>query len=137
MKYLLLAIGVLLVISGIVSVNLWLDLRTERLENTRLTAQLTESSKAPGAPTTSVQPVATAAATGVANTSVATGGPAPLPTNNEAAMKATAASVSAGAAAAERESHPIVELKARKASADRPGQPHRERAVDRQRALVR
>jgi hypothetical protein len=52
------------------------------------------------APSTSVQPVATAAAAGVADTPVATGGPAPLPTNNEAALKATAASVSAGAAAA-------------------------------------
>ncbi len=100
MKYLLLAIGALLVISGIVSVDLWLDLRTERLENTRLTTQLTESSVAPRAPTTSVQQVTTAAASGVAGTPVATGGPATLPTDNEAAMKATAASVSAGAAAA-------------------------------------
>lgn len=100
MKVLLLAIGALLVISGIVSVNLWLDLRTERLEKKHLTTQLTESSMAQRAPSTSVQPVATAATAGVADTPVATGGPAPLPTDNEAAMQATAASVSAGAAAA-------------------------------------
>jgi hypothetical protein len=100
MKNLVLAIGALLVISGIASVNLWLELRTERLENTHLTTQLTESSMSPRAPTTSVQQVTTAAASGVAGTPVATGGPAPLPTDNEAAMKVTAASVSAGAAAA-------------------------------------
>ncbi len=100
MKYLLLPIGGLLVISGIVSVNLWLDLRTERLERTHLTAQLTESSMASLAPSSSVQPVAGAATAGVADTPVATVGPAPLPTDKEAAMKATAASVSAGAAAA-------------------------------------
>jgi hypothetical protein len=100
MKFLLLAIGTLLVIFGIVSANLWLDLRTERLENIRLTTQLRESSMAPRAPTTPVQPVATAAPSGVVDTPVATGGPAPLPTDNEAAMKATVASVSAGAAAA-------------------------------------
>jgi len=100
MKYLLLAIGALLVISGIFSVNLWRDLRAERLENEHLTTQLTESSMAQRAPSTSLQPVATAVAAVVADTPVATGGPAPLPTDNEAAMKATAASVSAGAAAA-------------------------------------
>lgn len=100
MKHMLLAIGALLVISGIVSVNLWLDLRTERQENTRLTTQLTESIMAPRTRTTSVQPVATAATAGVADTPVATDVPAPLPTDNEAAMQATAASVSAGAAAA-------------------------------------
>lgn len=100
MKHLLLAIGALLVISGIVSANLWLDLRTERQENTRLTTQLAESVKAPRTPTTSVQPVATAATAGVADKPVAAGVPAPLPTDNEAAMQATAASVSAGAAAA-------------------------------------
>lgn len=100
MKHLLLAIGALLVISGIVSANLWLDLRAVGLENKRLTTQLTESSMALRAPTTSVQSVATAATAGMADTPVATGGPAPLPTDNEAVMKVTAASVSAGAAAA-------------------------------------
>jgi hypothetical protein len=101
MKYLLLAIGALLVISGIVSVNFWRDLRTERLENTHLTTQLAEANMTPRAPASSAQPVAAPApAAGVSGSPAATATTAPVQSDSGAALKAAAAAVSAGAVAA-------------------------------------
>ena len=97
MKILLVAIGALLVISGIVSVNLWRDLRTERLENAHLTTQLAEAIMTPRTPAQQVAVPAPAA--GISGSPAATVA-APLPVDSEAALKATKASVSAGAVAA-------------------------------------
>jgi hypothetical protein len=103
MKKLLLAIGVLLVISGIVSVNLWRDLRTERLANMELRTQLREASLAPSSQVASAHPATTPTpAVAVPDAPAATTGPAPLAVDTEAVMKATAAAFSAGAVAAAR-----------------------------------
>jgi hypothetical protein len=101
MKNPLLAIGALLVISGIVSVNLWRDLRTERLANTELRTKLTEALHTPRSQAASPQPVAAPTpSAAVPGAPAATTGPAPLAVDNEMAMKATAAAISAGAVAA-------------------------------------
>ena len=102
MKNLVLAIGALLVISGIVSVNLWRDLRTERLENTHLTTQLAEVSMTPRTPANSAQQVAAPTpAAGVSGSPAATVA-TPLLVDRGTALQATEASVSAGAVAAAR-----------------------------------
>ncbi|MEO8315901.1 MAG: hypothetical protein ABI645_14050 [Pseudomonadota bacterium] len=100
MKILLMAIGALLVISGIVSVNLWLDLRTERLENTHLTTQLAEAAKTPHTPANSAQQIAAPAPAAVVSGSPTATVAAPLLVDSAGALKATEASVSAGAVAA-------------------------------------
>jgi hypothetical protein len=100
MKVLMMAIGALLVISGIVSVNLWRALRTEHLKNTHLTTQLAEASMTPRTPANSAQEVAAPApAAGVSGSPAATVA-APLLVDNVAVLKSTEAAVSAGAVAA-------------------------------------
>jgi hypothetical protein len=103
MKNLVLAIGALLVISGIVSVNLWRDLRTERLANTELRTQLTEASLTRRSQGATAQPAALPTpAAAVLATPAAMPGPAPLVVDTAAVMKATEAAFSAGAVAAAR-----------------------------------
>jgi hypothetical protein len=101
MKNLVLAIGALLVISGIISVNFWRDLRTERLENMRLTTQLAKANMTPRVKENSAQPVAAPEpAAGVSGSPAATAATTPVQADSEAALKAAAAAVSAGAVAA-------------------------------------
>jgi hypothetical protein len=100
LKNLVLAIGALLAISGIVSVNLWLDLRTERVKSARLTTQHAEASMASRTQADSAQQVAAPAPAAAVSGSPAATVAAPLLVDSEAALKATAASVSAGAVAA-------------------------------------
>lgn len=101
MKNLLLAIGALLVISGIVSVDLWRDLRSERLENTHLTTQLAEANMTPRAPANSAQPIAAPGQTAdVSGSPAAMATTALVQADSEAASKVTATAISAGAVAA-------------------------------------
>jgi hypothetical protein len=103
MKNLLSVFTALLVISGIVSVNLWRDLRKERETNAELTSQLAGSSsipRAPAAPATSAQLVATPPPPAVPDAPVAAAKPAPAQMESEVFARATSAAISAGATAA-------------------------------------
>jgi hypothetical protein len=102
MKNLFLVFTALLVISGIVSVNLWRDLRTERLANAELQSQLADAGNVPPAPPVPEPPaqtVATPPPAAVPDPPVAAAKRAQLPVESEVLMRATAAAVSASASA--------------------------------------
>lgn len=105
MKHLLQVFTALLVISGIVSVSLWLDLRTERQANGELRSQLATSGSVSRAPATSAthaapaQPVATPPPAAVPEAAIAAAEPAPPALESEVFMRATTAAITAGATA--------------------------------------
>lgn len=100
MKNLLLVFTALLLISGIVSISLWRDLRTERQTNAALETQLAQARNialttlAPVTPALSVSTPPPAAAP-VAPVAAAT--PVPPPVDNDVFMRATTAVIAAGA----------------------------------------
>jgi hypothetical protein len=102
MKNLLLVFTALLVFSGIVSVTLWRDLRTDRQANAELKLQLAKAGSTPrtsAAPATPAQSVATPAPAAVQEAPVAAAKPATPPIESEVFMRATTAAITAGATA--------------------------------------
>jgi hypothetical protein len=98
MKSLLLVFTALLVISGIVSVNLWRNLRTERQTNAALETQLAQPrSIAPTtpAPATPAQSVATPPPAAAPVAPVAAATPAP-PVDSDMFMRASTAAITSG-----------------------------------------
>jgi hypothetical protein len=112
MKNPLLAVAALLVVSGIVSVNLWRDLRSERLANTNLKTELAKVRVTPSSQAASALPAAApSVAALVPAAPAATTVTAPLPIDNEMATKALAAAISAGAVAAAKGSGEVELMK--------------------------
>jgi hypothetical protein len=105
MKNLLLVFSALLVVSSIVSVNLWRDLRTEQQTNGALKSQLAKSLTVPQAPATSATPatpaqsVTTSPAAVVSEAAVAAAKPAPPPFESEVFARASTAAMLAGSPA--------------------------------------
>lgn len=101
MKKLLLVFGALLVMAGVVSTNLWLELKAEKQINAELTAQLTEARLVPrtapasSGPAPSVAPVPQAVAPAVP----AAASPVAPRSDSDVVMRATAAAISAAATA--------------------------------------
>jgi hypothetical protein len=102
MKNLLQVFTALLVISGIVSVSLWRELRTERQANGELRSQLAKSGSVARAPATSVspaapaQPVATSPPAAVPEAPIAAAKPAPPALESEVFRRASAAALTGG-----------------------------------------
>lgn len=106
MKNLLLVFTGLLVISGIVSVSLWRDLRTERQTNGELRSRLAKSASISQAPATSVAPatpaqlVATPPPAAASEVPVAAAKPTPPPLESEVFTSAMTAAILGGATSA-------------------------------------
>jgi hypothetical protein len=105
MKNLLRVFSALLVVSGIVSVNLWRELRTEQQNNEELRSLLVKSGSVSQAPATSVTPatpaqsVATRPPAAVPEAPVAAAKPTPPPLESEVFTLATTAAILAGSPA--------------------------------------
>jgi hypothetical protein len=106
MKNLLLVFTALLVVSGIVSVNLWRELRTEQQNNEELRSRLVKSGSVARAPATSAtpaapaQPVATPPPAAVPVAPIAVAKPTPPPLESEVFMTAMTAAMLGGVTSA-------------------------------------
>lgn len=102
MKNLLRVFAALLVISVIVSITLWLDLRSERQANAALELQLVKAGSSPrtsATPSTPAQSVAAIAPAAAPEAPVAAAQPATPPVESEVFMRATMAAITAGSTA--------------------------------------